>query len=205
MVTTSKVITKKIEVEVIETIFYWTTKPAANPSYSPNCHCLLRIFIYPNQNKAIVIASELFSNDSNIGVSPSYTDLAQKVIQDYPQLKQIENLIWLGHSGQFGTYLSWAHHSVKENFYIVSLQFNSQGNAEEIDDERYISTEQLRELLEGVSLEPAVITLKQLEHDNGWGGIVDDEQVKACMELEQGIILGKKTDGVTPAVGWFCL
>jgi hypothetical protein len=202
MVATSKVITKKIEVEVIETIFHWTTKPAANPSYSPNCHCLLRIFIYPNQNKAIIIASELFSNDSNIGISPSYTDLASKVIQDYPQLQQITNLIWLGHSGQFGQPLSWAHDLVKESFYLLSLQFNSQNNAEEIDDEKYISTEQLREFLEGVSLEPVVITLKQLEHDNGWGGIVDDKQIKACVDLEQGIVWDGKQIKERGLVGW---
>jgi hypothetical protein len=60
MITTSKVITEKIDVEITKTIFHWTTKPAANTNFSPNCHCLLRIFIYPNQNKAIVIASELF-------------------------------------------------------------------------------------------------------------------------------------------------
>lgn len=202
MITTSKVITKKIEVEVIETIFHWTTKPAPNPNYSPNCHCLLRIFIYPNQNKAIVIASELFSNDSNIGVSPSYTDLAQKVIQDYPQLKQIENLIWLGHSGQFGQPLSWAHSLVKESFYIVSIQFNDWNNAEEADDERYISTEQLQEFLEEINLSPVAITLKQLEHDNGWGGVVNDSQVKACSELEQGILWEGRQIKERGLVGW---
>jgi hypothetical protein len=202
MVATSKVITRKIEVEIIETIFHWTTKPASNPNYSPNCHCLLRIFIYSNQNKAVIIASELFSNNSNIGVSSSYIDLAPKVIQDYPQLQQIANLIWLGHSGQFGQPLSWAHDLVKDSFYIVSLQFDSQGNAEEINDERYISKEQLRELLEGVSLEPAAIALLQLEHDNGWGGIVDDKQVKACMELEQGIVWEGRQIKERGLVGW---
>jgi hypothetical protein len=202
MVVTSKVITRKIEVEIIETIFHWTTEPVTNPNYSSNCHCLLRIFIYRNQNKSVIIASELFSNHSNIGVSSSYTNLAQKVIQDYSQLQQITNSIWLGHSGQFSEPLSWAHDLVKDNFYIVSLQFNSQGNAEEMDDERYISTEQLRELLEGVSLEPAVITLKQLEHDNGWGGIVDDFQVKACMELEQGIVWEGRQIKERGLIGW---
>jgi hypothetical protein len=202
MITTSKVITEKIDVEITKTIFHWTTKPAANTNFSPNCHCLLRIFIYPNQNKAIVIASELFSNNSNIGVSPSYADLAQKVIQDYPQLKPITNLIWLGHSGQFSEPLSWAHDLVEENFYIVSIQFADWNNAKEINDERYLSSEQLQELLDRISLEPVVMTLKQLEHDNGWGGVVNDFQIKACLELEQGIVWEGRQIKERGLVGW---
>jgi hypothetical protein len=76
----------------------------------------------------------------------------------------------------------------KEEFYLVSLCFDEKGKVEEVDEERYLSTEQLREILEGINLEPVSIVLKQLEHENGWDGIVNDAQIKDCLELEQGIV-----------------
>jgi hypothetical protein len=203
---TGNTIVKKIDVEVIQTIFHFrVSKPPKNTNVSPNSHCLLRLFIYPKANRALIIASSLFSNNCNAGISRNYPDLAEKVIQDFPELKPLlPNITWLTHAGQFSDYLSWAHHSVKEEFNLVCLDFDSSGIATKTNT-KSVSFEEVFNLLDGIRLEPAVEVLKQLKHDNGWGGVVDENQVKACMELEQGIILGKKTDGVTPAVGWFCL
>ena len=69
-----------------------------------------------------------------------------------------------------------------------------------VDELEIVKKERVIALLNQLPLEPATVVLKQLEHDNGWGGVVDEEQIKACWELENGIVLGEVRN--TGLVGW---
>ncbi|MGB5634161.1 MAG: hypothetical protein WBM44_14380 [Waterburya sp.] len=105
------------------------------------------------------------------------------------------------HSGQFSYPLSWSETFHRDQFDTISVTLNGQ-NEVEVDEESEIEieAEQIKELLNQMPLEPAIEVLKQLEHDNGWGGVVDDWQVKACWEQENGIVLGQIRE--TGLVGW---
>jgi hypothetical protein len=201
--TDHKVITQRVDVEITKAIFHWhSSKESEYPSLSPDCHCLLRIYWLDNKSKAVVIASELYSNEKNIGVCSSYSDLASAVITLFPQLQFIlPQVIWLSHSGQFSVPMSWAESHQRECFRQFSVQFDREQHKSEVDELEILPQKKVIKLLDGANLEHAVEVLQQLQHDNNWGrGIVDDFQVKACLELEQGIILGqKRTKGL---VGW---
>jgi hypothetical protein len=198
-----KVISEKIEVEVIKTIFHWhSTYKWERANLSPDCHCLLRIYFFNNETEAVVIASELYSNDANTDVYSGYQDLVKAVTHNYPQIGTIlRNTIWLSHSGQFSVPLSWAESHQRQCFIEFSVQLESNIESLKAEDVRYVELSEVVKLLKGVNLEPAVEVLMQLEHDNNWGrGVVDQQQVKGCLELEEGIIEGKKrTKGL---VGW---
>ncbi len=151
---------------------------------------------------AVVIASELYSNEKNIGVCSSYSDLASAVITLFPELQAIlPQVVWLSHSGQFSVPMSWAESHQSECFRVRSLQFTNEYFASRSGKSRIIQKEEVIKILGGANLEHVVEVLQQLQHDNNWGpGIVDDFQVKACLELEQGIILGQKR--MKGLVGW---
>jgi hypothetical protein len=202
MVVTSNTIVKKIDIEIIQTIFQWhSTYQSPNPSRSSDCHCLLRIYLLNGRARAVIIASELYSNEKNVGIYRGFGDLATEVIARWSELKSIlTQITWIAHTGQFCYPLSWAESHHEDRFDLISLQFNEEGQAEDADEE-IIKKEKVIELLGGANLEPAVKVLQQLQHDNNWGrGIVDDFQVEACLELEQGIILGQKR--MKGLVGW---
>ncbi len=199
---TNKIITKKIEVEIIETIFHWySTYEWKHADKSPHCHCLLRIYWLDNKSKAVIIASELYSNEDNTDIWTSYSELVTEIIKQFSQLKEIiDNITWLTHSGQFSVPFSWAESHQKDCFRKFSVQLNKEEQKIKIDELEIIKDEEVIKLLNGASLEPTVEILQQLQHDNGWGGVVDENQVKGCLELAEGIILGqKRTAGL---IGW---
>ncbi|MDJ0575462.1 MAG: hypothetical protein QNJ65_09895 [Xenococcaceae cyanobacterium MO_234.B1] len=190
----SPVITTQIDVNVTKTIFKWySTYQWKNKNKSPHSHCLLRIYWLNNKNKAIVIASELYSNHTNTGVYRGYYDLASSVVKTFPQLKPIlASTIWLTHSGQFSYPLSWAETGHENKFRQIFMEFDENGQTQRIESSQEIEIKEIITMLEGAYLEPGVEVLEQLKHDNGWNGIVDTEQVQACQELEEGIVLGQK-------------
>ncbi|MGB5634160.1 MAG: hypothetical protein WBM44_14375 [Waterburya sp.] len=64
--TTSKTIVQSISVKITKCILEWQTQPAEHhPQIGTNCHCLLRIYDFESENRAVIIASSLWSNHSN--------------------------------------------------------------------------------------------------------------------------------------------
>lgn len=198
---THKVICEKIE--VIKTIFHWHSPSKwENANLSPDCHCLLRIYLFNNETEAIVIASSLYSNKGSTNVSSGYRDLVKAAIASFPILGTISpQVIWLSHSGQFSVPLSWAESHQSDFFRRFAVQIDGDMEKVHVHETDVLTREQVVSLLKGTNLEPAVEVLRQLQHDNNWGrGVVDEWQVTACLELAEGIIEGKKREA--GLVGW---
>lgn len=67
--TTDKTITQSINVKITKCILQWQTEPAEHyPQIGTNCHCLLRIYDFEAENRAVIIASSLWSNNGNRGI-----------------------------------------------------------------------------------------------------------------------------------------
>jgi hypothetical protein len=198
----SKVISEKIEVEVIKTIFHWhSTYKWEHYDISPNSHCLLRIYFLEEGREAVVIASHLYSNDENIDLYHGYPDLVKAAITAFPKLQQIASRItWLAHSGQFSVGYSWAESHQSNSYTHMDVKVETEGDLPKVKDLGDLKIQEVIKLLKGANLEPAVEVLRQLEHDNWGRGPVDEEQVKGCWELEEGIIEGKKR--MKGLIGW---
>jgi hypothetical protein len=197
-----KVITEKIDVEVIKTIFHWhSTFKWEHYEISPNSHCLVRIYFLEEGQEAVVIASELYSNDNNIDLYHGYPDLVKDVIAAFLKLQGIgSHITWLAHSGQFSAPYSWAESHQSDSYTRLDVKQENETDLPKVEDLGTITGEEVIKLLKGANLEPAVEVLRQLQHDNWGRGPVDEEQVKGCLELAAGIILGKKRE--KGLVGW---
>ena len=187
---TTKVITQSINVKIIKHILNWQAAPLEyHPQIGTKCHCLLRIYDFESQNRAVVIASSLWSNDGNYDIWETYANLIVPVVELYPKLaNRLVNIDWIAHSGQFSYPLSWSETSHKDQFDLMSISFDERNEAKISADEVEISLKQVEELINFMPLESAAVVLQQLEHDNDWNGIVDEHQVKACWELENDIV-----------------
>lgn len=196
-----KTITQSINVKITKCIFHWQTPPAEYyPEIGTNCHCLLRIYDFESENRAVIIASSLWSNNYNRGIWSDLDSFVQAVVDQFPHLSAImSNSVWITHSGQFSYEITWAETFHRDHFRELSVAFDHQNNIT-IDELEILKPEKVLQSINGIPLEPATEVLKQLEHDNGWGGVVDDEQIKACWELENGIVLGQVRE--TGLVGW---
>ena len=199
--TTQKTITQSINVKITKCIIQWQAKPAEHyPEIGTNCHCLLRIYDFEVENRAVVIASSLWSNHGNRGIGSDPDSLATAVVSKFPHLKPIlSNSTWIAHSGQFSYEITWAETFHRERFREMSVALDDEYKLV-VDELEIVKKERVIALLNQLPLEPATVVLKQLEHDNGWGGVVDEEQIKACWELENGIVLGEVRN--TGLVGW---
>lgn len=201
--TTSKTIVSTINVAIAFCIFQWHSKPAEHyPQVSTNSHCLLRIYDFKAENRAVIVASSLWSNNENRSIWSELNSFAESLFDKFPHLKPIlSNCILIIHSGQFSYQLSWAETPRRDRFDTVSLVLNEKKEVEvDEESERAIDSTEIRELLNQIPLEPVPSLLKQLEHDNGWGGVVDEKQTKACFESENGIVLDRVRE--TGLVGW---
>ncbi|MEL6579121.1 MAG: hypothetical protein AAFQ14_05185 [Cyanobacteria bacterium J06621_12] len=198
----TRTITQSINVTVIKSIVSWQAEPAERHAHiGTNCHCLVRIYDFEASNRAVVIASSLWSNQGNYEIWETYNDLIHSVMTLFPQLKQrLPNIDWIAHSGQFSYPLSWSETFHHDQFDAIKISFDENNRARISADEVQIGGEQVAELINELPLEPAVFVLRQLGHDNGWDGIVDEQQIKACWELSNGIVNGQVRE--TGLVGW---
>lgn len=199
---TTKTITQSINVTVTKSIVSWQAEPTEqNTNLGTNCHCLVRIYDFQAEDRAVVIASSLWSNKGNYEIWETYNDLIHSLTAIFPQLKQrLPNVDWIAHSGQFSYPLSWSETFHRDRFDAIQISFDENDRAQISADEVEQSCQQVAELINFLPLEPAVEVLRQLGHDNGWDGIVDEQQVKACWELENGIVSGQVRE--TGLVGW---
>lgn len=202
-ITPAKTITQSLNVKITKCIFHWQTEPAEHyPQIGTNCHCLLRIYDFEADNRAVIIASSLWSNHGNREIWSDLNSFVRAIVARFPHLKSIlSNCTWITHSGQFSYPLSWSETFHRDHFDTVLVTLNSQ-NEVEVDEESEteIEANQVKEFLNQMPIETVTEVLKQLEHDNGWGGVVDDKQIRACWELENGIVLDRVRE--TGLVGW---
>ncbi len=200
---TEKTIAQTLNVKIIKCIFHWQTEPAVHhPQLGTNCHCLLRIYEFEAENRAVIIASSLWSNRGNREIWSDLNSFVRAIVARFPHLKALlTNSTWITHSGQFSYPLSWSETFHRDCFDTVSVALNSQ-NEIEVDEESEteIEANRVKEFLNQMAIESVTEVLKQLKHDNGWGGVVDDRQIKACWELENGIVLDSVRE--TGSVGW---
>ena len=199
--TTTKTITQSINVTVTKCILQWQTQPAKHyPNIGTDCHCLLRIYDFETENRAVIIASSLWSNNGNRGIWSELNSFAQAIVDRFPRLKPIlPNCTFVTHSGQFSYQLTWAETFHRDHYREFSVALDRSERVV-VNELSIVKQPQIRELVNQVPIEPATEVLKQLGHDNGWGGVVDDEQIKACWELENGIVMGQVRE--TGLVGW---
>lgn len=197
----AKTIIESVEVKITKCIFQWQTSPAEHyPEIGTDCHCLLRIYHFEKKNRAVILASSLWSNHDNCGIWSDLNCFARAIVDRFPELKpMIPNVNWITHSGQFSYELTWAETCHRDKYREFSVTISDE-NRIEVDEMRILKQVEIAELIDRMPLESATEVLKQLEHDNGWGGVIDDEQIKACRELENGIILGQERE--TGSVGW---
>ncbi|MGB5632438.1 MAG: hypothetical protein WBM86_06625 [Waterburya sp.] len=198
---TTKTITQSINVTVTKCILQWQTQPAEHyPQIGTNCHCLLRIYNFETENRAVIIASSLWSNNGNRGIWSEPDSFAQAIVDRFPHLKPIlPNCTFVTHSGQFSYQLTWAETFHRDHYREFSVALDESDRLQ-VDELSILKQPQIRELVNQMLIEPATEVLKQLGHDNGWGGVVDDEQIKACWELENGIVNGQVRE--TGLIGW---
>ena len=199
--TTSKTITQSISVKITKCILQWQTQPAEHyPNIGVDCHCLLRIYDFEAENRAVVIASSLWSNSGNRGIWSELDSFAQAIVDRFPYLKPIlPDCTFVTHSGQFSYQLTWSETFHRDHYRELSVALDKSERIL-VDELSIVKQPQIRELVNQMPIEPVTEVLKQLGHDNGWGGVVDDEQIKACWELENGIVLGQVRE--TGLVGW---
>jgi hypothetical protein len=197
----TKTIVESIEVKITKCIFPWQTSPAEHyPEIGTECHCLLRIYHFEKENRAVILASSLWSNHDNCGIWSDLNCFAGAIVDRFPDLKPIiSNLNWITHSGQFSYELTWAETLHRDRFREFSVSISDE-NRIDVDELLILKQVEVRELINKMPLEAATEVLKQLGHDNGWGGVINDEQIKACRELENCIILGQERE--TGSVGW---
>jgi hypothetical protein len=110
-------ITTQTILPIVETIFEWDAKwPELNRQ--SRSHCLLRIFIDSEHERAAVIASELDSNRGNVGIGVDFEGLAKAVIRDFSSslpvaLPQVQ---WVQHYGIFSTPASYENLGTPDEF-----------------------------------------------------------------------------------------
>jgi hypothetical protein len=114
----TKTIVESIEVKITKCIFPWQALPAEHyPEIGTDCHCLLRIYHFETENRAVILASSLWSNHDNRGIWSDLNCFAQAVIAQFPELKPIiPNSNWITHSGQFSYELTWAEIPHRDRF-----------------------------------------------------------------------------------------
>ncbi len=154
--------------KIIKTIFHWSAScETSDKTFSPHAHCLLRIFFNLSQQQAVVIASQLNSNQGNTGIYYGFIDLVNQVLNDFSFLKiLLPNVIWLTQYGAFSRPRSFENLKLQDEFSQEYLNFNSLGQATEIYTEQVLTQAQVKELLGSAPLEPVDELLAELGHDN---------------------------------------
>lgn len=166
--TENKIITSTADgIRTIKTIFDWEANwpehwdETKRHSYS---HCLLRICVNVKANRAAVIASELYSNEPNIGISVDFEGLVKAVVKEFRSFISIplSQVIWIQHYGRFGTPRSYENLNNRDSFYQIKLP----GLGKEITgelEETYLLSTQVQELIGWTDIEPVEKVLLELD------------------------------------------
>lgn len=116
-------------IKTIKTIFDWEANWPEHwdkTKRHSHSHCLLRIYVDPTANQAVVIASELNSNRQNIDIGHDFEGLVKAIVRelgaeiDIP----ISQVIWIKHYGRFSEPLSYENLGMRDRFSKIDLLWN---------------------------------------------------------------------------------
>ena len=142
-------------VKQIKSILHWQHKSGGE------AHCLIRIFIWMTQPKAIAVISEIESNPPGLEISDDFTGVAEALIRllRTDMESNLENMVWIAHHGRF----SFFEALNQETFNRVDVKWKGQSMECDVSDWHMLQASELQTLLDGVELEPVQEVLEGLE------------------------------------------
>ncbi len=164
----NKIITSTADgIKTIKTIFYWEANWPEHwdeTKRHSHSHCLLRIYVDVKANRAVVIASELYSNEPNIGISVDFEGLVKAVVEEFGATlgMSLSQVIWIQHYGRFGAPRSYENLNNRESFYQIKLPVVGEEITGELE-ETYLFSTGVQELIGWTNIEPVEKVLLQLD------------------------------------------
>lgn len=154
-------------IKTLKTIFSWEANwlehwdESKRHSYS---HCLLRIYVDPAANRAVVIASELYSNDLNIGIGYDFEGLARAIVRQFGLEVGIplSQTVWIKHYGRFSEPRSYENLGIRDRFSKIDLTWNGK-ELEGKGKETVFRIALVQELIGWINLEPVEKVLVELD------------------------------------------
>lgn len=180
--TDNKIITITADgIKTIKTIFYWEAhwpkhwNEAKRHSHS---HCLLRIYVEPATNRAAIIASELNSNEPNIGIGLDFEGLAKAIVRELGSEIDIplSQVVWIEHYGRFSDPHSYENLGVRDSFSKIDLTWSGK-ELEGKGKETVLRIARVQELIGWINLEPVEKVLVELDaaHLSEWTAVYVEE------------------------------
>ena len=133
-------------VKQIKSILHWQHKSGGE------AHCLMRIFIWIRQPKAIAVISEIESNPPGLEISDDFSGAAEALIRMFRKdlESSLENMVWLAHHGRF----SFFEALNQETFNRVDVKWKGQSIECDVSDWHMLKASEVQTLLDGIELEP---------------------------------------------------
>src|SRR5262245_40067601 len=141
-------------IKEIKTILYWNHKRGAE------AHCLVRLYIWLTQPKAIAVISEIESNSPGLEITDDFTGVVAALRQLFREdlENRLEDLVWIVHHGRFSYYETLD----QETFTKVDLKWKGQFVECDLSDWHLLKDAEIKEILDGVVLESVQEVLKDL-------------------------------------------
>ncbi len=154
----------------VKTVFSWdsSSKAERGKLYSSHSHCLLRLFVDKEHQKAVVIASELATNQNNISVLSGVEDLIASVFKHYPQVQNaVPNITWIIHFGIFSFASANNREMEVNNEVYVQVNFDSINVAFpfKVSHIKVIPVVQIADLIKPITLKSVVEELEELQFE----------------------------------------
>jgi hypothetical protein len=145
-------------IKAIKMIFNWQSREGLH------CHCLLRIYIKQNLGRAVIIASELYSNRENTSLTHDLKGLANAIVHSLRTEISVplSQVTWIVHYGDFSQPHSYENLSFPDEFSLVNLPGNGNELGEGEGEWIVMKSAQLQELLGSINLEPVEQVLAEL-------------------------------------------
>lgn len=153
-------------IKTIKTIFNWNAHWSAHWDEAKrfsHSHCLVRVYTELAADRAVVIASELYSNNTNIGISQDFEGLAQAISNKFASFIRIplSQVLWLKHYGRFSTPRSFENLDTRDQFSKMNLSWNEfvlEGEGQET-----VVYGEISDLTNWINLEPVEKVLIELD------------------------------------------
>jgi len=121
-------------------------------------HCLVRL--YPFDGRIVAVVSEISSNDDRLGIADDMggvageaLDLARAHLDAEPQ-----GITWIAHHGAFSYYDAFD----PDTFTLVPLVWDGRRYQDNLQAHRLLTEQEVRDLLDGRTLEPVPTVLTNL-------------------------------------------
>jgi hypothetical protein len=126
----------------------WHPLPLRSTPEPTTSHCLLRIYLNTTEKKALVLASELHSNEQNISLTLGYSSLARAINECFSdEFSHLTEVLWLAHYGEFSVPHSYCELGRPQEFVLVDLPWPLPEQISDTYNMQPQSEEQWRELL----------------------------------------------------------